>query len=33
VGRTLADLDGKDGVLARHIAEAISFRVLDRTPG
>lgn len=32
VGRTLADLDGVDAVLARHVAEALSFRVLDRSP-
>jgi len=29
VARTLADLDGADGVKRRHIAEAISFRRRD----
>ena len=29
--RTIADLDGSDNVLARHIQEAISYRNLDRT--
>ncbi|WP_370335635.1 YifB family Mg chelatase-like AAA ATPase [Parvularcula marina] len=29
VARTLADLDGNDGVVRRHIAEAISFRQRD----
>ena len=31
VARTIADLDGSDNVLARHIQEAISYRNLDRT--
>ena len=31
VARTIADLDGSDKVLARHIQEAISYRNLDRT--
>lgn len=31
VARTIADLDGCDDVLARHIQEAISYRNLDRT--
>ena len=30
VARTIADLDGSDAVLPRHVAEAIGLRVLDR---
>jgi len=30
VARTIADLDGADGVQAVHVAEAISYRCLDR---
>jgi magnesium chelatase family protein len=30
VARTIADLDGSDGVAARHVAEAVQYRVLDR---
>jgi magnesium chelatase family protein len=30
VARTIADLDGSDPVLPRHVAEAIGLRVLDR---
>jgi magnesium chelatase family protein len=30
VSRTLADLQGEEGVLPRHLAEAISYRCLDR---
>ncbi|MGD8374620.1 MAG: YifB family Mg chelatase-like AAA ATPase [Acidobacteriota bacterium] len=33
VSRTLADLDGADAVRARHLAEAIHYRVLDRSGG
>jgi magnesium chelatase family protein len=32
VARTIADLDGSERVLAAHVAEAISLRVLDRGP-
>jgi magnesium chelatase family protein len=30
VARTIADLEGSDGVQVAHVAEAIAFRVLDR---
>jgi magnesium chelatase family protein len=30
VARTIADLEGADAVLARHVAEAIAYRSLDR---
>ncbi len=30
VARTIADLDGKAGILPEHVAEAIGFRALDR---
>ncbi len=33
VARTLADLDGSDGVLRRHIAEAISYRRKEKLSG
>jgi magnesium chelatase family protein len=31
VARTLADLDGSDPILVRHVAEAIGYRTLDRS--
>ncbi len=31
VSRTMADLDGMDKILARHVSEAIQYRTLDRT--
>jgi magnesium chelatase family protein len=30
VSRTLADLEGVDGVAAKHVAEAVQYRSLDR---
>jgi magnesium chelatase family protein len=30
VARTVADLDGADGVSAKHIAEAVQYRTLDK---
>jgi predicted ATPase with chaperone activity len=29
LARTIADLDGSDGVMAHHLAEAIGYRVTE----
>jgi magnesium chelatase family protein len=30
VARTIADLDGKDGIETPHVSEAIQYRMMDR---
>ena len=32
IARTIADLDGRDRILAPHVAESIQYRTLDRPP-
>jgi len=32
VARTIADIEGCEGVRAAHVAEAVQYRVLDRAP-
>ncbi len=32
VARTIADVDGKEDVAVEHVAEAVGYRLLDRTP-
>jgi magnesium chelatase family protein len=31
IARTIADLDGRDRILAAHVAESIQYRALDRS--
>jgi magnesium chelatase family protein len=33
LARTVADLGGRDAITAADVAEAVSFRALDRAPG
>jgi magnesium chelatase family protein len=30
VARTIADLEGKDGIESPHVSEAIQYRMMDR---
>jgi magnesium chelatase family protein len=32
LARTIADMDGAESLNARHVAEAVTYRMLDRNP-